>query len=195
MTGLTLFDIEDSLHELMTVWQDAQTPEQIEAAETAIREYAESEIRKVDNIRRYLNVCATMAEAAKHEAQVQVNRQKAWESRRDQLKAFVFDVMQRFGLKKLEGQTGSFRVQANGGKLPLVISDESMIPDHLMEMYVTMTFEQYLGLRNTVWEKYEDGIEVDGPHPSNERIRKTLEAGEPVPGARLGDKGEHLRIV
>src|SRR5882757_1557114 len=129
MMDLSLFSIESGLHELFDAWQNAETPEQLEAAEVAIRACAEAEVRKVDNIRRYWRACDQMAAAAKHEAATQTERARLWESRRDRLKAVVYAVMDQFGLKKLEGQTGQLLLKGNGGKQAVEIHDELLVPD------------------------------------------------------------------
>lgn len=129
MSDISLFDIEMALHRLLDVWQEAQGQEEIEAAEVAIKEYAQLEVRRVDGIRKYLRFCDTMADAAKADMQAQAQRCRMWEARRDRLKAFVFDTMQSFNTKKLEGQTGNLRIQANGGKQAVTITNESLVPD------------------------------------------------------------------
>lgn len=131
MSDLSLFDIEAGLHDLLGAWQTAETPEAVAAAEQAIQAHVAAEIRKVDGIRRYYRACDAQEKAAKEEAAVQTARAKMWGSRRDRLKAFVFDVMQSFGVKKLEGETGSLQIKGNGGLQPLTITDSSLIPDEL----------------------------------------------------------------
>lgn len=131
MSNLSLFGIESALHELMTLWQEAETPEAMAAAEAAIRDYAEAEIRKVDGIRRYDRLCSAMSAAAKAEADIQKARQKLFEARQLRLRAIVYEVMKQHGLTKLEGNTGTLQIKGNGGQQPLMITDESLVPDML----------------------------------------------------------------
>lgn len=169
MSDLSLFDIESGLHELMTAWQEAETPEAVESAETAIRLYAEAEVRKVDGVRRYIKNCDAQAMAAKAEMNYQAQRVRAWEARRDRLKAFVFDVMKSFELKKLEGQTGALSIRVNGGVQPLVIEDVSQLPSGYFDIQVARI-------------------------PAKDKIRAALEHGEEVSGCHLEPRGESLVV-
>lgn len=224
MSDLSLFDIERELHELLETWQSAETPEAISTAEQAIQAYAAAEVRKVDGIRRYINACSAQATAANQEAHVQVNRQHAWEARRDRLKAFCFDVMKSFGVKKLEGATGSLSIRGNGGVQPLVITDSALVPDELCTVTVTLPVDRWnatvAGMRKPPFDAQplHPSIQVAPRVPSNSRIRAVLESpcdrcnGAPavgskdecqfcdgtgktlVPGARLDPRGESLVV-
>ncbi len=139
MSNLSLFDIERGLHELLDAWQEAETPEAVAEAEQAIQAYAAAEVRKVDGIRKYLAFCDTMIGAAADEVKAQTARRRMWESRRDRLKTFVFDVMKSFGAKKLECATGSLSIRGNGGLEPLTITDPALVPDELCTVTVEMS--------------------------------------------------------
>jgi Siphovirus Gp157 len=193
VSDLTLFDIERGLHDLMDRWQEAETPEEMQQAELAIRAVAELEVRKVDNVRKYLRFCAQMAAAAKQEAQQQKNRQGAWEARRDRLKAFCYEVMMSFGLRKLEGQTGTLSIRGNGGLQPLTITDPALVPDDLADITVTMSTQLWpvlLDLAHDVAAMHHDrslkadleAIKIGPRTPSNERIREAL--AKPCPACK-----------
>ena len=150
-------------------------------------------------------------------------RRDGLRKRIESLKRYLLFVMQGMEWpankpRKLEGVRHSISLRGNGGVAPLTITDAALLPDELQDMRVTMTFAQYLELRRTVWQKYEEGIEVDGPFPSNERIRAALAKrcdhcdGAPavgtkdecqwcsgtgcavVPGARLDPRGETVIV-
>ncbi len=197
-TAMGLFDIERTLHEMVDIWQEAQTPEAIEEAEQAIRVYIEAEVRKVDNIRKYVRFCDAQSAAAKAEAALQRSRQAVWEARADRLKQFVYDVMQSFRVKKLEGNTGSLAIKNNGGKLPLSIVSEELVPDEYCDMTVTMPLHLWKRFMELSGMSHMPGIEAcfkTGPRiPSSILIRTVLEAGEGVPGCRLGERGSHLEV-
>lgn len=223
MSGLSLFGIESGLHELVEAWQEAQTPEALAAAEQAIQAVVEAEVRKVDGIRAYLKFCDTMADAADHEARLQKERKQMWLERRDRLKAFVQGTMQAFGVRKLQGNTGTLSIKGNGALQPLTVADASMLPDELCDWTLTIT--------GTEWQLLKASISIGRDYllrhseikrtPNNERIRAALarpcnycagakivehdasvidcpECGgtgkASVPGARLEPRGEHLEI-
>lgn len=198
MSDLSLFDIERGLHELMDAWQDARKPEEIQAAELALRNYAEAEVRKVDGIRRYLSACETQIHAAKSEMQAQAQRVRMWEARRDRLKSFCFDVMKGFGLKKLEGSTGSLAIRGNGGVEPLVVTDEFILPDDLRDAAIVLRLDLWKEIchqmRQELLERCTAGQMLgEIKTPNNKRIREALAKG-PVPGARLEPRGESLVV-
>lgn len=204
MNDLSLFDVERALHELMDVWQEAETPEAIAAAELAIRAYAEAEVRKVDGIRRYIRVCTDQAAAAKAEAQVQIGRQRTWEARRDRLMQFTLDVMNSFGVKKLPGATGSLMVKGNGGLAPLSIVSQDLLPGEFLDVTITMPLN--------LWENFSDRVQrnlnnqpaakamfalmhVGTAVPSNGRIRAALEAECPMCEGKKAVVCEHRNAV
>lgn len=170
----SLFQLEAQLVELMEFRDLCETDEERLAAEKAIGDYIQLEIAKVDGVRGYLLHCEAKAEEsdalckiALKEADRQRARRDAWQSRADRLKQVCVGVIQMTGKKKLEGRTGSLMVKGNGGKLPLLIEDELSIP---------MSFC--------------DIVKV----PRKEDIRRIIEGGIDVPGARLGERGVHLEV-
>lgn len=103
--------------------------------------------------------------------QAEVDRLKARISVKENtakaLKTRLQWAMGEWNTRKLD--TGKFlvSVQANGGKTPVEVTDEAAIP----EDYFVMV-----------------------PKLDSDKLRAALEAGTEVPGAKLGVKGEHLRI-
>lgn len=152
-TSLSLFDIEAGLHELFDVWQDAKTPEELQAAESAIQAYARAEVQKVDGVRRYIKACDAQEKAAREEAKLQSERAAMWGARRDRLKQFCFETMKSFGRQKIEGSTGYLRIQANGGKQSVIVSDEAMVPDEFCTVTVTMP--------RALWRRLEDFVRTN----------------------------------
>lgn len=187
-TGLTLYGIEASILECQELVETAETPAEKKAAQDALAVYVAQELEKVDNIRAYLRHCARMADAARDEARVQAKRAEAWEERGDRLKEMVKAVMDQRQRKRLEGKTGTLRIQGNGGLKPLKVSDESLLPDDLIRVTLTMTLRQFRLLPRDV-EYGPTVFEVD-----NDAVRAALSRG-PVAGAHLEERGEHLRVV
>lgn len=187
MTDLSLFDIEKGLHELLGAWQEAETPEALEAAEAAIKAYAEAEVRKVDGIRRYIRACEAQAEAAKEEASLQSRRAIAWEARAEHLKHFCFEAMQAFDFRKLEGRTGAMRIKGNGGKQAVTITNPDLVPDEFRDATITWSLPR--------WEAAGIVLHRSEGLLALARIRAELEAGRSVPGAELAPRGEHLEVV
>lgn len=94
-------------------------------------------------------------------------KSKGRRSRADWLKSCIFWFMKDRDQTKIKTSQWSFGIQKNGGVSPVEIESQEDIP---LEYWVTE------------------------PRLDLERIRSDLERGVEVPGAKLGDRGEHLRI-
>ena len=234
---LSLYQLESQLSELIEMREQAiadrettvgaepaEKTREIEAIDNAIREYITAEIRKVDGIRAFWRHCELMASAAKEEAEVQAARSKAWKDRLDRLKDMVKLVMETIPFpenkpKKLEGRTGALYLKANGGKQAVEIHDESLVPDELCTVNVTMTQTQWMRLTPT--KEYPHDAKVGPRVPSlsliAERLAHSLkctrcagngnliiqgivcdECGgsgrQSVPGARFAERGNHVEV-
>ena len=87
----------------------------------------------------------------------------------DRLKLALRESMTRTGRLKINTNRFRLSVVANGGKIPIVIDDESSIPELYTQMQVSYTIDK-------------------------EAIRSAIDAGTDVPGARLGVRGTRLDI-
>ena len=86
------------------------------------------------------------------------------------MKAAVMNSMEIMDTRKVQGEHFTWQIQKNGGKAPLVLSDDFNI------MEIPEAFQ--------LWDV----------KPNNEAIRKALETGEELSFARLGERGESLRL-
>lgn len=142
---LSLLAIETVLLDLITLREEMlESSEDVAAVDEQITAYIRQEVVKVDNIRSFWRHCELMRDAAKAEAETQAQRAKAWGSRLDRLKETCRSVMETIPFptgkpRKLEGRTGSLLLKANGGKQAVEISNESMVPDELCTVTVTMS--------------------------------------------------------
>lgn len=198
-TGLTLYGIEAALEECQELLESAESAAEKKAAQDALTEYVAQEIEKVDNIRAYLKHCARMADAARDEARLQAKRGEAWEERGERLKDLVKMIMEQRGRKRLEGKTGTIRVQGNGGLKPLTVTDDSLVPDKYKLGCVAMSVANWKKLLGP--EGWDKMVSIEGEPMQvtieilNEAIRAALSRGEAVPGTRLEERGEHLRVI
>ena len=212
--NLSLYQIEADLQELMVCLEEAENEATREAVEQGIREYLEREVRKVDGVRAYLKHCEVMAAAATAEMRVQAQRAAAWTARAKKLIDGCKSSMESFGVKRLEGNTGTLVLKGNGGVQPLEIADESLVPDEYCRAVVELPYRDWLYMVECA------GPEVSIPKPKrlvdNSSVRKAIT--EPcwacegrcstdspcslcgntglagVPGAQLGPRGTHLEV-
>lgn len=192
--------------------------------DAALLEYAKREIRKVDNIRGMWKHLQMMQVAASAEAEVQHQRAKSYERALTVLKSAVQVTMEEMEWRegkprKLEGKTGSISLKGNGGKEPVVITDESLIPDQFCTVTVKMPFEMWKSAAVLMSEEFI-GSSVGPRVPSLTLIGEALNRpcgdcqgkgllgfGLPgmgactscggsgrqgVPGAVLGQRGAHV---
>ncbi len=194
LSGISLLGIESDLHDLFSWWQDAESPEEIEAAEVAIRACAEQEVRKVDGIRKYWRLCDQMEAAAKFEAETQRKRAQMWDARRARLKLLVYDVMTAFHLKKLEGQTGSLSIRGNGGRCAVEISNPDLVPSEYMRVTMECSGDVWAELTAKMGAQWiKDNVGRTTVAPSLTLIGEALEK-DAVAGCRLQDRGQHVEM-
>ena len=94
-------------------------------------------------------------------------KQQSRENRIDTLKTLIYQHMKSLNHPKLFGKQFTVSIQKNGGNIPVDIIDEDAIPYGLCEV-------KRIPIKNL--------------------IRESLEQGKEVPGARLGVRGESIRI-
>lgn len=204
--SLTLYEIEDGLRAAVDAWEGArEAVESVPAGdeearqlallrydntEAALKAYLAEEVRKVTGIASYIRYCDSMEELCDQEVKRLRERRESWASRRDRVKSFVLGVMQQFDVPKYEVATAVIRRQKNGGVVPAEIVDPVNVPSQYVRLTVQMTqadLEQLpmaVRMRCTIKER----------EFATAKIGAALAAGEAVPGARLGQRGEHLRI-
>jgi Siphovirus Gp157 len=182
---LNLYHIERDLAELMEMREahidnlgDGNLAERgLTAIDQAIKEYAAREVAKVDSIRGYLRWAQVQIDAARAEVQTQRTRIGQLEDGVERLKSFCVEAIQSAGKNFIEGKTGRLKVAVNGGEQPLVITDESLIPDHLCWMEGRINADVWYDLLNS------EIINKDCYHlnriPSNALIRAALEKACP----------------
>lgn len=167
---LSLWTLNRQLVELIAFRDNEDlTAEETAAVDGEIRKFVEAEVERVDNLRWYVRHAETMAAAAREEEKRQQRLALTWERRVERVKGFIGAALRAFGKTRAEGKSGRFRLQKNGGILPLDIYDEKQLPTKYTPMVVSYP-------------------------PDLEAIRRDLEAGVEVPGARLGERGSHLRV-
>ncbi len=207
----SLFQLEHELVELMALREEmAEAGEDVTACDQQIQEYAKRELRKVDGIRQYLRHAQIMEEAAKAEAARLEVLARRWKAKGEWLKGVCQGVMEHFGIKRIEGQTGSLSLRGNGGFAPLTITDESLIPEELCDYrgvisgaawaqlaeyasasIITAGTEKEAEANWRHWLGRQD-VQMER-HPNNGKIREALKRG-PVAGVRLEERGTSLVV-
>ncbi len=130
MSGMSLWQIDETIAQLLVLLDDANADE-IEPIQKELERYiGETLPAKVDGYIGIIRQDELIADAAEAESDRLTKIAKARRSRVKWLKDNAKAVMQARGLKRLEGKTGQrLRIQANGGKQALKITNEPLVPD------------------------------------------------------------------
>lgn len=164
---LTLHDIETGLIDLYQQQDLAETETERQQIRSAIEAYLKAEVTKVKRIRAYVLHEEAKAKAKREEAARQIAGAEACERHVEHVKAFCMRTLQEIGKDRVETNDGRIRIQGNGGKRALEVYDENILPPQYTVVQIV---------------------------PDKETIRKELEAGKHVPGAKLLPRAQHIRI-
>jgi outer membrane murein-binding lipoprotein Lpp len=149
--------------------------------------------KKVDRIAGYVRATEFRAKAARDEAARLAARQKSTEGRVTQVKGMLAYFMQARGLKRLEGELNTIRLQKNSQATLTV--DPLALPGSYFQTTITLTQEDWVHLLEVIASpELKSRLEAVTKHEPNERlVRAELEAGKDIPGALLV-KGSHIRF-
>jgi len=150
--------------------------------------------KKVDRVARYVRATELKARAAKEEATRLAARQKAAENRVEQVKSMLAFFMHVRGLKRLEGELNTIRLQKNG-QASLQI-DPLALPGEYNQMTIALAQPDWTQVLEAITSpelkrQLEDA--VIACEPNKAQIRQDLQAGKEIPGTVL-TKGEHVRF-
>ena len=170
----TLLDITrdmDALDALLTeVEGDVTDPRVLEAVTAWFAELDADLKGKLDNYAALITMLEARSDVRAREAERLSRRAKTDASSAQFLKDRLRGEFEARGIQKVETDRYRVSVAANGGKLPLVIDQESLIPKALLRLIP----EQRV--------------------PDKDAIREALERGQTVPGVHFGDRGRRLSI-
>lgn len=187
--SLTLWEISDQLQDLMVQREEADCDETRAGLDELIRAYVAEQVTKVDNITRYLHHCELMAESAALEARRIAARGKMWADRGQRLKDICTAVMNALGKKRIEGRTGALSLRGNGGKAPVIITNESLVPEEFFRYQITMPGSMWWEILEVVRRAFCDTGWL--PPSLNREVQKSLiEAELQKPCEECGGRGE-----
>jgi len=165
---MTLYDLNVQMQTILEMAEDTELDPQL-IADTL--EGLEGEVEdKLDSYGIVMNELLMDVEKIDVELKRLTDTKKRINRNIDRMKEAVKASMDLMGKKKVQGNHFTWQIQKNGGKAPLII-DEDMPAISLPEEY-------------QLWDV----------KPNKEVIRQDLEAGKELPYARLGERGESLRL-
>lgn len=192
----SLFEIDQELEDAFeAASQEQEQTGEIgeEARQRCLALFAELG-KKVDRIAAYVRATEFKARAAKEEATRLLARQKSAENRVLQVKSMLAYYLQARGLKRLEGQLNTVRLQKNSQ--PSLRLDPLTLPRDYQQATITIAqpdWDRVLALIPIAELRQKLESTVVAVEPSKDLIRQELQAGKQISGAELF-KGEHIRF-
>jgi len=200
-TGLTLYEVEDNLAALANTFE---VVEETEAKRIILEEIGQA-IRRVKEKRDAVVGFLRHCEAQQKFADLEIERLK---TRRERIARFQaefeqylvslidqFAIPDRRGVKRLEGNFSSMRIQKNPDSV--VITDEKALPVAWKDVVLTMPAHVWEALleRLDKGERrvFEEKVKKCEFKPDKRAVAGELKNGEQIPGADL--KFGELRLV
>lgn len=163
----SLYELKSEYLQLKEMLEDDSIDEQVILDTMEGIDY-EIEI-KADNYAKIIKELEGEAETIKKEISRLDDKYSRIKDNVKRLKDNLKQAMIETGKTKFKTDLFSFGIQKNGGKVPLIIDDDTIIPPEYRETH--------------------EIILVD-----SDKVREALENGEKLDFAHLGERGESLRI-
>jgi hypothetical protein len=168
MRLLQITDDMQALDDLLAeVGGDVSDPNVAAAVEAWMAELDTNFAGKVDNYAALITSIRARADVRRAESERLAKRAQIDEASADWLAARLLQALEARGTRKVETDRYAVSVVGNGGKQPLILTGD--VPPE--------------------WCKFVEKIEVN-----RDKIRASLEAGEALPFASLGERGRRLAI-
>jgi hypothetical protein len=168
---LSLYAITSEIQSLASAFE--QYGHASEEAAAAIREHTEALVEafdaKADSYAQLIRVAETRAAARNEESERLRKLAQDDEVLASRLRIAIMEAMTRIGRPKVQTERFSLSVRKNGGKTPVVIHSEDMLPEEYKVPRITVVIDK-------------------------EAIRAALEGGSEIPGAELGERGSRLDL-
>jgi|HubBroStandDraft_4_1064222.scaffolds.fasta_scaffold08768_3 hypothetical protein len=214
--SLSLYNIEDALQSLVDLREQAESEgdsEALRVIDQQLREYLTKEAAKVTSYVALIRSRELTAVACGIEIERLRRISIAAQNDVERLKANALAVMQQFGVRELKATPGGgLKIQGNGGREPLEITDPERIVVRYQTVKLKLNGEHMVAISEASRILLEGGAPIsenmraalgellkmisETPfEPDTERIREALVRGESVPGAKLLERGEHLRVL
>ena len=166
----TLYELTGEMLELFNMAEE-ESDEEIQRVISDTLEGVEGELDiKMESYAKVIKNLEVQAVAIKEEEKRLAGRRKTLEKNMDRMKAAMMSCMKTLGKTRAGGELFTVSIAKNGGKAPLIFQEGLTAYD--------------------IPEEYRDWT----PEFNKESIRAAIEAGEDLGFARLGDRGESLRI-
>jgi hypothetical protein len=195
--GNTLFEIDRELDSMLD-----QIEEEVEENGTAspellerFRQFCEAESEKVDRIGRFLTLMDNRLKYCRQQAEHFQKRARTADAKVVNTKNMVLYFLMSRGLKKIEGNEFTLRMQKNSQD-SVEITDGSQVPITCRELELRMSGRQWQEILAFLPEHTSKVLAncVRDDRPSNDAIKEAASRFEEIPGAQV-KRGVHLRVA
>ena len=163
----SIYDIGSDLEQIKILLTETEG-ELPDSVETWLANLEQEQAEKLDRYAGLIKTLETEAAQCRKEAYEYIQKAQSRENRVTQLKSRLKEHMQRSGQTRMQSaKMLTFSVVANGGKTPLELDPNIPADDK--------------------WYRFEKNLDEN-------LVRKSLESGEKLDFAWLGERGTHLRI-
>ena len=197
---ISLYHLDQGLSELLDYRAervadtiDPPDADELEAVDGQIRKYLEALPTKIDGVAAVLLHRQRRQENLASEIKRLTAALEVAKAEEVRLKDYIAAVLEKQpmpkkGPRKLVGQTSELRLVQNGGLAPLLIDDETMIPNEYRVATVTLPYD--------IWFAWKTMLPVTKctVAVSNTAVRKGIEEHGGVPGAHIGDRGQRVEV-
>lgn len=192
---VSLYEIEDYVDALINS-EDSITPEQEIGYRSELAAALHARASKRDSVAHFLRACDHHEQAIDAEIDRLQRLKKTWQSGRDRMRRYVAEIIESLGtdergkFRQLKGETTILAVQRNPKHVE--VTDPSMVPHEFKNVTLSMPAAAWCDLYDSLDTTLREVIRVESSIDKR-AIRKAIDSGEAVPGARLED-GD-LRLV
>ena len=189
----TLYELEDSLAAFASTVDLAPDEPTRQLVLEEIGQALRRAKDKRDAVVAFLRHCAQQQEFAEQEIERIAKRKELIARVQDELERYVVEVIEQFavpdrrGVKRLEGNVSSLRIQKNPDSV--VIMDVTSIPVAQKDVVLTMPAYVWEALMQAIGpqdrKEFESRVERREFKPDKQAIARDLKSGVEVPGADL----------
>jgi len=199
--GCTLYQIEDHLEALVNAIALAEEPLACDVILEEIGQAVREAREKRDAVVGFLKHCADQERFAEAEVE-RIQKRKAFIAQvRVELERYLTQIIERFaipdrrGIRRLEGNFSSMRIQRNPDSV--LIADDQALPVAWKDIVITMPAYSWEALFHRLdledRAEFEKEVQKTEFKPDKRSIGNELKKGEEIEGAQL--KAGDLRLV
>ncbi len=194
---MSLWAIDETIDQLVTMREEPDISEEERLAiDGQLEEWVSRQLEKFDGCYGYIRYEEQQAKMAKEVSDTADEWMQVHENRARRVRDMVKRVMDGRGIRRVSGAVGSFTICHNGGKQAVKIPQPDLVPDPFRVWRFSLSYAAFEQL------KYALSFHARGSEllhdiksiPDEAKVRAELERGEPVAGAYLEERGNHLRV-